>query len=59
MDFLIQAIIILIVVGLLMWVVQKIPNIPPPIPIVIQILIVLVFAVWLLGHSGFIASGIH
>lgn len=52
MGFIIQLIILLIVVGLLMWSVVRIPGIPAPIPVVIQILIVLVFALFLLDHMG-------
>lgn len=52
LDFLISAIIVLLVVGLLCWCVQRIPGLPEPIPVVIQILIVLAFALWLLNHAG-------
>ena len=58
-NFLIRAIVVLIVVGMLLWCVRSIPGIPAPIPVVLQILIVLGFAVWLLNHSGFISSGVH
>jgi flagellar biogenesis protein FliO len=52
LSFLISAIIVLLVVGLLCWCVARIPGLPAPIPTVVQILVVLAFAVWLLQHAG-------
>lgn len=51
-SFLIQLIVFLCVIGLLCWCVQRIPGIPAPIPQVIQVVIVLIFALWLLGSVG-------
>ena len=52
LNFLIQLIVLMIVVGLLCYSIQRIPGLPPPIPVVIQILVVLVFAVFILDHMG-------
>jgi biotin transporter BioY len=51
-NFLVTLIVLLVVVGMLLWCVQRIPGLPGPIPIVIQILIVLVFALYILDHLG-------
>lgn len=51
-SFLINLIVILIVVGLLCWCIARIPGIPAPIPVVLQIIVVLMFAVYLLEGSG-------
>lgn len=51
-SFLVTLIVLLIVIGLLCWCVQRIPGLPAPIPIIIQILIVLIFAVYLIDHIG-------
>jgi hypothetical protein len=48
---LINLIIVLIVLGLLLWCIQRIPGLPAPIPVVLQILVVLVFALYLLGYA--------
>jgi len=50
--FLVQVIFVLIIVGLLLWCVQRIPGLPAPIPAVISILVVLAFCVWLANASG-------
>lgn len=58
LNFLIELIVILLVVGMLCWCVRTIPGIPAPIPAVIQVLIVLLFAVYILDHFvGFSGHG--
>jgi biotin transporter BioY len=52
MNFLVTLIVLLLVVGMLCWCVMRIPGLPAPIPIVIQVLIVLCFAVYILNHVG-------
>lgn len=56
-NFIIELIILLIVIGMLFWCVQRIPGIPAPIPTIIQILIVLIFAIYILDH--FVGFGGH
>ena len=51
-SFLVTLIVLLIVVGMLCWCIARIPGLPAPIPIVIQILVVLLFAVYILDHLG-------
>ena len=48
---LINLIVVLIVLGLLLWCIQRIPGLPAPIPVVLQIIVVLVFALYLLGYA--------
>jgi hypothetical protein len=64
-HFLIQIIIGLLVAGVLCFCVQRLASLfPPPIPMIIQVVIVLVFCVWLLDafsggsfHTGRIGCG--
>lgn len=52
LEFLISAIIVLLIVGLILYCVDMIPGLPAPIPVVIKILVILAFALWLLNHVG-------
>jgi hypothetical protein len=49
---LINLIIVLVVLGLLLWCIQRIPGLPAPIPAVLQIIVVLVFAMYILGYAA-------
>ena len=49
---LVQVIIGLLVCGMLVWCVQSIPGLPAPIPVAVSIIVVLVFALWILDHIG-------
>jgi len=51
-NFFVTLIVLLLVIGMLCWCVGRIPGLPAPIPVVIQILIVLLFAVYILDHMG-------
>lgn len=53
-ELLISVIILLVVCGMLVWCVRRIPGLPEPIPIAIEILIVLAFAVMILNYSGLV-----
>lgn len=53
-DILVQIIVLLLVCGMLVWCVQRIPGLPAPIPVAIEILIVLVFALLIMDHTGVI-----
>ena len=54
MMVLVHVIIVLLIVGMLLWCVQRIPGIPGIILQVIQVLVVLAAAVWLMQHEGII-----
>ena len=56
-ETLVSAIIILLVCGMLIWCVERIPGIPQPVLIAIQIVIVLICALFLLDHAGIVSGG--
>ncbi len=56
-ETLITAIILLLVCGMLIWCVQRIPGIPAPVLTAVEIIIVLIFVIILLGNSGVIGQG--
>jgi hypothetical protein len=49
---LIQVIILLLVCGMLIWCVQRIPGIPAPVLTAVEILVVLLFAIVILNQGG-------
>lgn len=56
-ETLIAIIVLLLVCGMLCYCVQRIPGIPAPIPVVIEIIIVLIFAMLILNYSGVLGGG--
>jgi len=51
---LIQVIILLLVCGMLVWCVQRIPGIPAPVLTAVEILVVLIFALMILNQGGIV-----
>lgn len=49
---LVHVIIILLVLGMLLWCIQRIPGLPNPIAVAVEIIAVLFAAVYILHHIG-------
>lgn len=48
-EFLLTALIILAIVGLLLWGIQAIPGIPQPVKIVVYVIVGVILLLWLLN----------
>lgn len=53
-EILVTAIILLLVCGMLVWCVQRIPGLPAPVLAAVEILVVLVFALLILDQGGIV-----
>ena len=56
LELLVQVVIVLLIVGMLLWCIQRIPGIPGIIIQVGQIIVVLAAAIWLMRHFGILKS---